>query len=91
VGLREHGTEGTGSGKRRGGLGLPGCSCQQGIDHSRVQCGVLQLLEERWLMEGDASREGLGDDSLAFLHELGSQPVRRGGEAGLAGGNPWPN
>ena len=61
------------------GKNIPSSSSQQRIDHRGVQGGVLQLLQEGGLVKGHTGRKGLGDDSLAFLHQLGCQSMFWGG------------
>ena len=62
------------SGLRR--MDLPSSCSEQGIDHSRVHCRVLQLLNERRLMESHTGWEGLGDDPITLGHQLGRESAQ---------------
>lgn len=53
---------------------LPGRHAQEAIDERGLKRSILEVLHERRLVESNASREGLGDDALAFGDQLGSEP-----------------
>src|SRR5699024_10069596 len=58
-------------GQLSGGINhLPAGTGQEAVDESRLKRRILQLLEERGLVESHASREGLGDDAFTLGDEL---------------------
>lgn len=62
-------------GQLSGGINhLPAGTGQEAVDERRLKRRILQLLEERGLVESHASREGLGDDAFTLGNELWSQP-----------------
>ena len=46
---------------------LPRCAAKEGVDKTEVERVVLELLDERWLVERHTGREGLGDDAFTLL------------------------
>jgi hypothetical protein len=55
---------------------VPGCTREETVDERRLQGCILELLQKGWLVEGDASREGLAHHTLTFGDEFGSEPGR---------------
>jgi hypothetical protein len=49
---------------------LPCGSRQQGTHYGHIERRIFELLDKRRLVEGDTSGKSLGNDALAFLHEL---------------------
>lgn len=53
---------------------VPCCAREQTEDEGRLKRTILELLQKRRLVEGDASREGLAHHALTFGDEFGSEP-----------------